>query len=111
MPQRPPTALHQTAVVVLLFAAFSGPGLVEASDKGDHERALQALQSGQIAPLAVVLDRLSKTQPGQVLEVELEQVGGRWVYEIKLLRSNGQLVKLDVDAKTMDVLRSRTKRD
>jgi len=70
----------------------------------DHNRARQALQAGQVLPLGKVLERLEREHPGQVLEVELEQEGGRWVYEIKLLQPQGQLVKLKLDARTATLL-------
>ena len=45
--------------------------------------------------------------PGQVLEVELEQEGERWTYEVRLLQAGGRLVKLNVDAATGEVLQRR----
>jgi len=50
---------------------------------------------------------VQRSHPGEVLEVELEHEGGRWVYELKLLQTGGRLIRLDVDAKTAQVLRSR----
>lgn len=69
-----------------------------AADSGDHDRARRALEAGQILPLKTVLERVGRESPGQVMEVELERKGDRWVYEIKLLRTGGALVKLRVDA-------------
>ena len=46
-------------------------------------------------------------QAGQVLEVELEQEDGRWVYEVKLLQAGGRLLKLEIDAASGDVLQRR----
>jgi uncharacterized membrane protein YkoI len=43
------------------------------------------------------------------MEVELEREHGRWRYEIKLLRSDGRLMKLDIDARDGSILRSKTK--
>jgi uncharacterized membrane protein YkoI len=42
-----------------------------------------------------------------VLEVELEQDDGRWIYEIKLLQSGGRLVKLELDAASGAVLQRK----
>jgi uncharacterized membrane protein YkoI len=78
---------------------------------GDHDRARAALQSGEVLPLATVLERLQRRDPGEVLGVELEREDGRWVYEIRLLRPGGQLVRLDLDARTAEVLRERRRRD
>ena len=73
----------------------------------DQERAREAVQAGRILPLRTVLERLERDQPGQVLEVELEQGSGRWIYEIRLLKPGGRLVKLHVDAESGAVLRRR----
>ena len=78
-----------------------------ADDPGDHERARAALQAGQILLLQKVLERVQRSHPGDVLEVELEREDGRWVYELKLLQRGGSLLRLDVDARTAEVLRSR----
>jgi uncharacterized membrane protein YkoI len=44
-----------------------------------------------------------------VLELELERDDGRWIYEIKLLQPGGQVLKLEVDARTAAVLKQRRK--
>lgn len=97
----------------LLLAGLLAAPLAQASDQ-DHERARQAVQAGQVMPLPALLDKLALTHPGQVLEVELERERYNdretWVYEIKLLQPDGQLIKLELDAKTAEVLRSKMRR-
>ena len=88
-----------------LGAALAGP--VQAGDAGDHDRARQALEAGEILPLKTVLERLARDNPGQVMEVELERRNERWVYEIKLLRPGGALAKLLVDARDGAVIVQR----
>ncbi|MEY3610287.1 MAG: hypothetical protein RJB14_9 [Pseudomonadota bacterium] len=113
---RPPTNTPLTiwrlaACVMPLTVALGaavGHGHARASDKGDHERALQAVKSGQVLPLAKVLALVEKTHPGQVLEVELENHKQQWQYEIKLLQPDGRLMKLQVDARTGEVLKRKT---
>lgn len=80
-----------------------------AGDKVDHERARAAVQAGEVLPLATLLERLQRTHPGQVLELELEREDGRWIYELKLLQTDGQLLKLEVDAATGQVLELKRK--
>jgi uncharacterized membrane protein YkoI len=88
-------------------------GLVQpsawGSDSRDHERARAAVEAGQVLPLPTLLERLRRTHPGQVLELELERDDGRWIYEVRLLQANGQLLKLDVDAATAEVLEVKRK--
>ncbi|WP_422900634.1 PepSY domain-containing protein [Propionivibrio sp.] len=82
--------------LIVFFAAFHSG---HAAEVGDHDRARQALEAGEILPLKTVLEKVGRDTPGQVMEVELERDKGRWVYEIKLLRPGGSLVKLKVDAR------------
>lgn len=90
----------------LLLSPLSAP---RASDSRDHERARAAVEAGQILPLPALLERLRRTHPGQVLELELERENGRWIYEVKLLQANGQLLKLELDAATAQVLQAKRK--
>lgn len=70
----------------------------------DQDRARQALQAGEVLPLGTVLERVEKEVPGQILDVELDRETdegvARWLYKIKLLRTDGALVKLKVDARS-----------
>ena len=95
------------ATLSICLAVWHGNAL--ASDKGDHERALQAVQSGQVMPLAKVLALVEKAHPGQVLEVALEHEKQQWQYEIKLLQPDGRLMKLLVDARTGEILKRKTR--
>lgn len=100
----------RTAVAALALAALAVAGLAtgaQADDRRDHDRARAALQAGEILSLQQVLERVQRHHPGEVLAVELEREDGRWVYELKLLQDGGRLVRLDVDARTAEVLRSR----
>lgn len=99
----PSTLLLSRLAVVLATALTALPA---AADK-DHDRARAALQARQVLPLKTVLERLEREHPGEVLEVELEQDDGRWVYEVKLLQAGGRLVRLEVDAASGAVLRRK----
>ncbi|PKO88030.1 MAG: hypothetical protein CVU16_14710 [Betaproteobacteria bacterium HGW-Betaproteobacteria-10] len=100
---------------LVLYMAFlvgvSGP--VVASDEHDHDRARQALEAGEVLPLRTILERIEREYPGQVIDVELERKDRRgdvrWVYEIKLLRRGGNLVKLKVDARDGTVIGTKSR--
>jgi hypothetical protein len=99
-------------LLVAMALLLGGPGTSPAwSRDDDHVRALQAVQAGQVLPLRSVLERLEREHPGQVLEVELEDDDGRWLYEIKLLQAGGQRIKLELDATTGEVLRRKSRGD
>lgn len=95
----------------VLALALWPAGQLRASDRADHDQARQAMEAGQILPLQTVIQRLARERPGQLLEVELERKGTRWVYEIKLLEPNGRLVKLKLDARTGALLDESVRRE
>ena len=95
-----------------LFLALSLTGLAApgAASPRDHDRARAALQAGEVLPLARVLEAVARSHPGDVLEVELERDDGRWIYELTVLQRDGALLKLEVDARTAEVLKRKEAR-
>ncbi len=96
------------ALLLLVPGAHAGGDRERERDR-DHERARAAVQAGQVLPLATLLQQLQRSHPGQVLEVELERDDGRWIYELKLLQGGGQILKLELDAATGQVLKARSR--
>lgn len=101
----------QRNLLALLCTCTVGLGSAVASDTPDHERARHAVVRGEVLPLKSIMEHLERLRPGgHILEVELEQNGSGWVYEIKQLEPGGQLVKLKLNAKTGEVLESRERK-
>ena len=95
-------------VAVALVVGLAGLTVAQADD--DHDQARAALRAGEVLPLQTVLNRIATAYPGRVLAIKLERDDGVWVYEVKLLQSQGRLLKLDLDARTGAVLRQRQRR-
>ena len=101
----------------LFFLRLVLPGVVActqvqptwAHEHGDHDRARQALEQGKVLPLRAVLDTIEREYQGQVLKIEFEQEGGRFIYEIRLLQRDGRMAKLEVDAVDGRVLKIKRK--
>ena len=93
-----------SALAFVLATALASPA---ALADNEQDRARAAVQAGKVLPLKTLLERLEREHPGQVLEVELEQEDGRWIYEIKLLQPGGRLVKLELDAASGAVVRRK----
>lgn len=96
MPTPRPTVM---LAVLLMVGGLAAPSSSAFADS-DHEQARRAVQAGEILPLPQILERVARRYPGQVLEVELERKGDRWVYELKVLQSDGRLIKMDIDARS-----------
>lgn len=100
-----PSLFSPPLLLLLVGLLLSGVPTAHASDAHDHEQARQAVLRGEVLPLAQILGQLALQRPqAKVLEVELERKGGRWIYEIKQLEANGQLIKLKLNAQTGEVL-------
>lgn len=69
-----------------------------------HDRARRALDRGETLPIVELLERLKTQVPGEVVGVEFEREGGKWVYEFKVIDDKGRLVEVYVDARTGAVL-------
>ena len=82
---------------------------LRADDHGSHELARQALEQGRVLPLRTVLEKVERDYLGQALKVEFEQDDGRFLYKIRLLQSDGRMVKLKVDAVDGKVLETKRK--
>lgn len=89
-----------------LLLALAGAAAGEAGGRHDHDEARQALAAGEILPLKTILERVEREHPGQVMEVELEHRGPRWIYKIKLLQPGGTLLKLKIDGRSGETLRA-----
>ncbi|MDH6267026.1 putative membrane protein YkoI [Rhizobium sp. SG_E_25_P2] len=69
-----------------------------------HDDARRALQSGLVRPLEDILAEMRKSFPGEVIEIEFEQDDGRYIYEIEMIRPDGRVIEVKMDAKTMAVI-------
>lgn len=77
---------------------------VQADGKLDQERAREAVLKGEIVPLSDALNVVNKAFGGEVIEVELEDEHGRFVYEIKVLQNTGKVLEVELDAKSLEIL-------
>ena len=84
--------------MVLLFGA--------ALADDDHLEARRLMEAGTIRPLEKILEQLSEQHPGRILEVELEQDEGRYIYEIELLDAEGVVWELEIDAQNGELLKT-----
>ena len=81
--------------LVLLLAAAPA-----VSRDLDQDEALRLRREGLIMPLEALLQRALERHPGaSLLEAELEEEDGRYVYEIELLTTQGVARELEFDAR------------
>jgi uncharacterized membrane protein YkoI len=73
-------------------------------DNIDQETARRLVQERRILPLAEIVDAVRKRLPGEVLGVELEVENGAYVYEFKVLKPDGSVQEVEVEAATGKVI-------
>src|SRR5262245_25340819 len=89
---------------VLLACLLPVPGIAAEARGTEADLARDLTQRGEILPLERVLEKTTAEYPGRVIEIELEQEHGRYIYEFEIVDSEGRVWELEVDAATGAVL-------
>lgn len=79
-------------------------------ERFDHDRARDAVRSGEILPLGRILERVAKDFPGDIISAELdfdEEGDHPAVYEIKVIVTDGQVIKAIYDARDGSLIMTR----
>jgi uncharacterized membrane protein YkoI len=106
----PPRIRLTGLLLTLICAAIVPPQGAIGEDrrqdcKQSQDCALDAFKSGQIRPLSEVLAVAREKLPGEVVKIELEREDGVWVYEIKVLTRSGRRREVEIDARTLAVIK------
>ena len=101
-----------TVLAALLGAALlTTAGIGIASDakygKGKHETARALLDAGEIRSLEQVLQQVREQNLGHVLEAELDEEDGRYVYEVEILDAQGKVREYYYDARSGEAIDRR----
>src|SRR5688500_14077495 len=91
-------------ISVLCTSLVLGITASVADDRSRHEREQdairEALQRGEVLPLAKILAIVQQHVPGDVIEVELENERSSLIYEIKVLTKSGRVREIEIDARS-----------
>jgi uncharacterized membrane protein YkoI len=97
-------AMKRSLVVALGFALLlplaDGAVARERGRDRDQDTARQALKNGEVLPISRILQLVAQHQPGDVIEVQLDDNRGRLEYEIRVLTPTGRVRELVLDART-----------
>jgi uncharacterized membrane protein YkoI len=100
------TMLHRRAC---LGAGLCFPFGRYAWGADDNERARRAFQRGEIRSLSDIITAVRSQLGGEVIEVSFKReqrgVRGVYVYEFKVLASNGRVSEVSVDAATAKIIK------
>lgn len=92
-------------LLTVLLLLTPSHNVIAEDDALDYIEARQLLDAGQILPLETILAKARKSFPGRMLEVELEKKSGqRIVYEIEILKNDGVVQIVYLDARSGELL-------
>ena len=99
--------LKSALCVGLAMFCFALGGQVSARDLS-HDEALKLRQAGKILPSHTFIERALERHPkARLLQLELEEKHGRYVYEVELLTVSGQARELKFDAVNGELLKDK----
>jgi uncharacterized membrane protein YkoI len=101
--------LSSRATAIALLSALAVLATAARAHDRDHDMARQALERGEIKPLAEILQTVRGKLPGEIAGVKIERKGGRLVYELRVVGARGRLLEVYVDAATGEIGRIREK--
>ncbi len=86
------------AGLIGLAAAQPLAARADEDDDGDHDRARDLYEHGEIKGLARILDVVRAKAPGDVVAVDLVRLGNKWIYRLQVIDADGRRRIVDVDA-------------
>ncbi|MDH5376760.1 MAG: PepSY domain-containing protein [Gammaproteobacteria bacterium] len=91
-------------LTTLLIVSNSVMGDEGERHRIDHERVRILKEAGKIIPLEKILQIARSEKQGRVLDVELEEENGRYVYEIEMLTDQGEVWEVEIDAQSGELV-------
>ena len=105
------------AIAILIFAALLPASVGHTQEAGspeeerlhtpgdvdvdaDNQLARQAVKHGDAAPLESIMVKAKPLLKGDVVGIKLEQHFGVWMYEFRVVDTQGHMQYIHVDAKT-----------
>ena len=70
----------------------------------DQDRARTAVESGEVQPLKSILRSVRRQYDGQVLDADLSDRGGTWMYRVRVLTKDGRVLDIDIDGRSGQVV-------
>lgn len=104
-----PKRMRRLFLFSCLICALGWGPVAQAGSPLSHEQIREARQKGEVRSLRWVMQQIQPQYPGRLLDAELIQKNGHYIYRIKLLQSGGYVSRLVVDAFTAEILKSRSR--
>ena len=103
------TVVTRLAVLGLCGCLLGLPLIARAEmdDDGDHDRARDLYERGEIKDLSNILRVVRAEAPGDIVGIDFIRIGTRWVYRFQIIADDGRRRVIDVDAGEGVLLRGK----
>ena len=99
--------INLLVLFVLNFSFFTNIKSEENNRENDHEKAIRAVNEGEILPLDEILEKVQNKFSGRIISINLkdnEKGLFGWVYDIMIIDIENNVKQLRVDAGTSTIL-------
>ena len=100
--------IRSVAILSIALGFIGAASTPAAFARGDRTRqqedARLAVGRSEALPLAEILARVRGDLKGEIVGFEFERQRGRWIYEFRIIGTDGQLVEVPVDAASAEIL-------
>jgi len=97
--------------IPLIFLALA-VGMISSSSCIAHDddlsnKVIEWVKEGKVLPFGTIMQRYQSRLKGRLLDLEVEQKHGRIIYELEILRDDGIVYEIKIDAKTGEWLKEK----
>ena len=89
--------------LVLAVGMINSPA--QAGKDIDHDQIRELVKRGELLSLETILGLYPEKQYGKLLDLETELEHGTVIYKLKLLRADGRVTELEIDARNGSLLK------
>ncbi|MCK5662426.1 MAG: PepSY domain-containing protein [Thiotrichaceae bacterium] len=83
---------------------------VQAGSELDTDQIRRLVKQGEILSLDTILNKHPQYMSGRLLDLEAEVEHGQVIYELEFLMPNGDVVELEIDAASGEILEQEIER-
>lgn len=97
--------------IPLIFLALA-VGMISSTSCYGHDddlssKVIEWVKEGKVLPLDTIMQRYESRLKGRLLDVEVEKKHDRIIYELEILRDDGIVYEIKIDAKTGEWLKEK----
>ncbi|OAN13163.1 hypothetical protein A3K86_16010 [Photobacterium jeanii] len=98
-------SLTLSALLCWSVIANAAPNSPRLEIDEDHDDVIEAVEKGLIQPFSALQNTVADQLHGRIIKVELEEDDDIWIYELKLLDPQNNIVKVEYDARTLSIIK------